>query len=57
MTVMNSRSQGCSVLKTGRIEIMHNRRMYHDDYRGMGEPLNETDADDNGITTVSNYYL
>ena len=57
MTVMNSRSQGGSVLKDGRIEIMHNRRMYHDDHRGMGEALNETDASGNGITVTSNYYL
>lgn len=54
---MNSRSQGCSVLRTGRIEIMHNRRMYVDDYKGMGEALNETNQDETGITTISNYYL
>jgi hypothetical protein len=57
LTVMNSRSQGGSVLKKGRIEIMHNRRMYYDDHRGMGEALNETDAKDSGITVVSNYYV
>ena len=57
LTVMNSRPQGGSVLKPGRIELMHNRRMYYDDHRGMGEPLNETDATGNGITTISNYYV
>ncbi|CDW90125.1 glycosyl hydrolases family 38 protein [Stylonychia lemnae] len=57
MTVMNSRPQGGSVLKPGRIELMHNRRMYVDDRRGMGEPLNETNQYDQGIWVTSNYYL
>lgn len=42
MNVMNSRSQGGSVLKPGRVEFMQNRRLNVDDWRGMGEPLNET---------------
>lgn len=42
MNVMNSRSQGGSVLVPGRIELMQNRRLNVDDWRGMGEPLNET---------------
>jgi len=42
--VMNSRSQGGSVIQDGRIEIMQNRRLNIDDQRGMGEALNETDA-------------
>lgn len=45
------------MLQKGRIELMHNRRMYQDDHRGMGEALNETDAAGNGITVVSNYYV
>ena len=57
MTDMNSRPQGGSVLKKGRIELMHNRRLYFDDHRGMGEPLNETDEFGKGITVTSNYYL
>lgn len=61
MLVMNSRSQGGSVLKEcARIELMHNRRLYKDDHRGVGEPLNETEnnyPDRYGITVVSNYYL
>jgi hypothetical protein len=40
---MNNRAQGGSALKSGRVELMHHRRMYLDDHRGMGEPLNETD--------------
>jgi lysosomal alpha-mannosidase len=49
MTVMNSRVQGGSVLNNGRIELMQNRRLYFDDGRGMGEPLNETNSLGNGI--------
>jgi Glycosyl hydrolases family 38 C-terminal domain len=40
-TVLNDRSQGGSVLKPGRIELMQNRRLLFDDGRGVGEPLNE----------------
>lgn len=39
------------------IEVMHNRRMYKDDSRGVDEPLNETDAYGNGITVTTTYYL
>lgn len=50
MNVMNSRSQGGSVLKPGRIELMQNRRLNRDDWRGMGEALNETTSTGQGIT-------
>lgn len=43
MTVMNDRSQGGSVVKEGRIELMQNRRLFKDDGRGVEECLNETD--------------
>jgi hypothetical protein len=43
LVVMNDRSQGGSVIKDGRIELMQNRRLNVDDHRGMGEALNETD--------------
>ena len=49
MTVMNDRSQGGSVIDVGRIELMQNRRLYYDDYRGVEEPLNEVDANGYGI--------
>jgi lysosomal alpha-mannosidase len=57
MTLMNARSQGGSVIKKGRLELMHHRRCYFDDHRGMREALNETDAQGNGIKVRSLYYL
>ena len=36
ITVMNDRSQGGSVLENGTIELMQNRRLMHDDRRGVG---------------------
>jgi lysosomal alpha-mannosidase len=43
-TLLNDRSQGGSVLKPGRAEVMIDRRLYKDDYKGLEEALNETDA-------------
>jgi len=39
---MNDRSQGGSSLNKGEIELMIQRRILHDDDRGLGEALNET---------------
>ena len=36
LTIMNDRSQGGSVLSNGVVEIMQNRRLLHDDGRGVG---------------------
>ena len=55
MIVMNSRSQAGGVIEQGRVELMQNRRMYYDDGRGMGEPLNETDEYDMGIIVPAQY--
>ena len=57
MTVMNDRSQGGSSLSNGRIELMQNRRLYYDDYRGVGEALNETNDADIGITVPVTYFF
>jgi len=54
---MNSRSQGGSVLKPGRVELMQNRRLNRDDWRGMGEALNETTSTGQGITVNARYYV
>jgi len=45
--VLVDRSQGGSSLSDGSLELMIQRRLLHDDARGVGEPLNETDV---GIT-------
>ena len=57
MTVMNDRSQGGSVLKEGRIEIMQNRITKMNDYRGRTNPLNDKDEYGNSIHTFNTYYL
>ena len=57
MTVMNDRSQGGSVLQKGRIELMQNRRLFHDDWRGVEEALNERDPDGQGIIVPATYRL
>lgn len=57
MTIMIQKAQGGSVLKKGRIEFMHNRRLYYDDHRGVNEALNEVEVDGNGITVTSSYYM
>jgi len=55
MTVMNDRSQGGSVIETGTIELMQNRRLFYDDHRGVVEPLNETDSAGYGIQVDALY--
>lgn len=57
MTVMNDRSQGGSVIEKGRIELMQNRRLFHDDSRGVDENLNERDSNGNPIIVPATYRL
>ena len=57
MTVMNDRSQGGSVLSSGSIELMHDRRLLFDDWRGVGEALNETNDSGTGIEVNAKYYV
>ncbi|KAL9187321.1 hypothetical protein ACHAXT_001424 [Thalassiosira profunda] len=47
LSVAVDRSQGGSSLSDGSLELLIQRRILHDDARGVGEPLNETDV---GIT-------
>jgi hypothetical protein len=44
MSVVNDRAQGGASLRPGEIEIMVHRRLQVDDNRGVGEPLDETEA-------------
>lgn len=56
-TVMNGRAQSGSALTPGGIQFMQHRRIPADDWRGMGENLNEIDSDGNGIHVPATYYL
>lgn len=42
VSVVTDRSQGCTSMVDGQLEIMVQRRLLVDDNRGVGEPLNET---------------
>lgn len=55
-TVMNDRSQGGSSLADGSIELMQNRRLTQDDWRGVGEALNEVNKLGVGIEVDATYY-
>jgi len=41
-TVIHDRSGGCGSLNDGQLDLMVHRRLLYDDYRGVGEPLNES---------------
>ena len=56
-TIMNDRSQGGSVLTNGSVEIMQNRRLMYDDWRGVGEPLDEKNERQVGIEVNNRYYM
>jgi len=57
LTIMNDRSQGGSVLSGGSIELMQNRRLMYDDWRGVGEALDEKNDDFVGIEVNTRYFL
>jgi len=42
LTLINDRSSGMSSIYDGEIEVMVHRRLLHDDGRGVGQPLNES---------------
>jgi len=42
MSILTDRSQAAASLRSGELEFMVHRRLLADDYRGMGEALNET---------------
>jgi lysosomal alpha-mannosidase len=44
MTVVTDRAQSCASLQDGAFEVVVHRRLLYDDHRGVGEPLNETEA-------------
>jgi lysosomal alpha-mannosidase len=57
LTVVTDRSQGGTVMRPGEIEIMIHRRLLADDGRGVEEPLNETDADKQGLRQLVRHYV
>jgi len=56
LTVMNDRSQAGTSLENGKIQLMQNRRIFADDSRGVGEPLNQVDDEGRGIRIKATYY-
>ena len=54
---MNLHSQGGSSVTNGSIELMQNRRLTHDDNKGVTDPLNETQPDGRGIAVNTKYFL
>lgn len=57
LTIVTDRSEGGSSIKDGQIELMIHRRTLHDDARGVGEPLNETDSDGKGLRQTIRHYV
>ena len=57
MSLMTTRAHGGSSLIDGQLELMHHRRIFHDDHRGVGEVLNETDESGQGIQVTTTYFL
>ena len=57
VTVMNQHSQGGGSIDAGSIELMQNRRLLHDDNKGVTDPLNETQPDGRGIAVNTKYFV
>lgn len=49
LSVVTDRTQAGSSMVDGSLELMVHRRLQNDDSRGVGEPLNETGLDGNGL--------
>ena len=60
LEILNDRSQGVSSLENGDVEFMIQRRTYRDDFRGVGEPLNEVDSEnpfDRGSSVTTRHFF
>ncbi|KAJ8946016.1 hypothetical protein NQ318_023263 [Aromia moschata] len=56
VAVLTDRSEGGSSLAKGEIELMVHRRIIHDDKKGVGESLNETEFE-TGVYVRGSHYL
>ena len=58
VVVVNDRTQaGSAEIHKSTIELVQNRRLIQDDIRGVEEPLNEVDKDNNGLKVNARYYM
>lgn len=57
MSVVTDRSQGGGCVKDGQMELMLHRRMLVDDAFGVGEPLNETGINGEGLIVTGTQRL
>lgn len=57
MTILTDRSQGGSSIKDGSVELMIHRRLFMDDAFGVGEALNETGVDGQGLVITGSHFL
>lgn len=56
-TILNDRSQAAASIADGQLEVMLHRRTLRDDWRGVGEPINEPGIDGNGLVIRTQHYL
>ncbi|XP_039250452.2 lysosomal alpha-mannosidase-like [Styela clava] len=56
-TILTDRSQGGSSLFNGTLELMMHRRLFGDDAKGVGEPLNETGQFDDGLIVRGKHFI
>ncbi|WAQ95187.1 MA2B1-like protein, partial [Mya arenaria] len=56
-TVLTDRSQGGASIQDGQLELMVHRRLLYDDSLGVGEPMNETGSDKQGLIIRGKMYV
>ncbi|KAG5881082.1 hypothetical protein JTB14_034142 [Gonioctena quinquepunctata] len=57
VAVLTDRSQGGSSLNINELELMVHRRIHSDDYKGVGEDLDEKEFGDYGVYVRGSHYL
>eukprot|EP00698_Gefionella_okellyi_P007431 TRINITY_DN1813_c0_g1_i1.p1 TRINITY_DN1813_c0_g1~~TRINITY_DN1813_c0_g1_i1.p1 ORF type:complete len:1001 (-),score=263.05 TRINITY_DN1813_c0_g1_i1:1985-4987(-) len=56
-TILTDRSYAGASQFDGSLELMVHRRLLHDDYRGVGEPLNETGISGDGLIARAHAHI